>query len=156
MKRVVFFALSVLFLLTSCVKYDDISVDDVRVNDIKFESTSKIIVKLSIKVDNGTKKNLTLKNAAFDIETANSVVFANFQLLRAAQVKPMSDDYYPVEAQVNISDLLALISYGIDIRNPDIDKIFATGTMKLKAGCMVHTLKVKHMSLQQLRNSIMN
>ncbi len=154
MKRFILLIFIASLTFVSCSQYEDIIVEDVTVNNFKFESTSKVILDLSVKIDNGSNKTLAVKKIDFTLATAKGRNFADVTLVKASKVKPHSDDYYPVQLQVNITDLMAIMSSGLDMHSPDLSKIFATGKLKMKAGCLPYTMKVDKKSLKDLVNSL--
>ena len=116
-------------------------------------NTSKIVVDTELKVYNPTKKKLTLKNGDFDVLYEN-MVFARLKFTGETEIPAQSNDYQAVPMELNITNMLALLSSGIDIRNPEIEKLIVNGSLKVKVGALSKTFPVENVTLEQLLNSL--
>jgi LEA14-like dessication related protein len=142
-------ALSV-FLASSCVaRLDQVRVADFRLDKVAFSGASKMTLSVSIKVYNPTAKKLTLQSAAFDV-LENDAVIARLRLLEAVEVPASSDGYHVLPMELKITDMLALLTSGIDLQNPPLEKLLVNGSLKMKAGMLSKTVTVQEKTIEQL------
>ena len=138
------------FLLSSCTAHlDRVRIDNYGLNNVTFAGTSKIKMTVSIKVYNPTAKKLTLQRAAFDVLDDDAII-ARMHLLEAVEIPASSDSYYSVPMELNITNMFALLSGGIDLKNPQLDKLLVNGSLKMKAGRLSKTITVRNKTIDQL------
>ena len=155
MKRIIILISIASFAFLSCSQYEKIIIEDVAISNYKFEGTSKVLVDLSVKIYNGSNKNLSLKDIDFTLSNNRGVGLAHVVLLKSPpKIRPHSDNSYPVQLQVNLINLMALLSSGIDLQDPNIDNLLVNGKIKVKVGCLSHARAVKNQTVKDLVNSL--
>jgi LEA14-like dessication related protein len=138
------------FLLSSCVaNLDRVRVESYGLKDVTFSGASRVQMNVSIKVYNPTGKKLTLQRAAFDVLDGDAVI-ARMRLLEAVDIPASSDGYHLLPVELNITDMLALLTGGIDLNNPQLDKLLVNGSLKVRAGLLSKTVAVHNKTIEQL------
>jgi len=141
-----------LFSVISCTKYDDISIVDVRVDNISFQSTSQILLTLGVKVDNPTKKTLVLREGILEV-FRNEQNLATMTVSDPAIVAPKSNEYNKLVVQVRAKDLMALYSMSMS-GNISPESFDVEGFLKIKAGTASRKMKIDRMNLNDLLQSL--
>ncbi len=149
----VLLVLLVVFLSACTTNFDEVRVEDFRVNNMAMESLSKINIDASLKVNNPTKSLLTLKEADFDV-LMNGTVIAHLRMLGETEIPAKSADYQAVPMELKVTNMIALLTSGIDLQNINIEKFVVNGSLKVKAGMWSKTFPVENMTLEQLMKSM--
>jgi LEA14-like dessication related protein len=126
-----------------------VRIESYGLDNVAFASTSKIKMTVSIKVHNPTAKKLTLQRAAFDVLDDDAVI-AHLHLLEAVEIPASSDGYHSLPLELNVTNMLALLSGGIDLKNPQLDKLLVNGSLKMKAGRLSKTITIRNKTIDQL------
>ncbi|MDR2359246.1 MAG: hypothetical protein LBD87_05545 [Prevotellaceae bacterium] len=138
------------FLLSSCVdNLDRVRIDNYGLEDVAFVGASKVKMNVSIKVYNPTAKKLTLQHAAFDVLDDDAVV-ARMHLVETVEIPASSDGYYALPVELNITNMLALLTGDIDLNNLQLDKLLVSGSLQMKAGLLRKTITVRNKTIGQL------
>ncbi|MDR0295851.1 MAG: hypothetical protein LBH91_06710, partial [Prevotellaceae bacterium] len=116
MKRIALFV-ALIFITAACTNYDDIRIEDARVDDLSFQSTSKIILTLGLKVDNPTKKKITITDGTLELFQQNRNL-GTLSVSAPTVIAPKSNDYNQLVLNVTIKDFMALL--GIDINSSNL------------------------------------
>jgi LEA14-like dessication related protein len=117
--------------------------------DVTFAGTSKVKMNVSIEVHNPTNKKLTLQRAAFDVLN-DDVVIAQMRLLEAVEIPASSDGYHALPMELNIINMLMLLTSGIDLNNPQLDNLLVNGSLQMKAGWFSKTVTIRKKTIGQL------
>ncbi len=149
------FTVVVVLLLSSCSGgLDKVRVDDFRVDNISFVNSSKINIAAALKVVNPTGKKIVLKTAEFDVLTNGGLVFAHLRMPEPATVPAKSEDYQPLQLELRITNMMALLSGDINLSELNIEDFLVDGAVQMKSGVLSKTFKVKDMTLGQLLKSL--
>lgn len=139
-----------LFLLSSCVSnLDQVRIASYGLQDVAFTGASKVTMNVSIQVHNPTAKKLTLQRAAFDVLN-DDMVIARMRLLEAVEIPASSDGHYMLPVELNITNMLMLLTSGIDLNNPQLDNLLVNGSLQMKAGSLSKTVTVRKKTIGQL------
>jgi LEA14-like dessication related protein len=148
MKKIVVWC-SFLLLLSACTGgLKDVRIEDFKVNDVKL-SSARLLIDASIKVHNPTGRDIHLKELELDVLN-NRQPFAHLSLQKAVTIPARSDEYHSLPLVLNVSDMLALLTGGIDIHNPKLEQFAVNGHLKLKTGALSKKIKVQEQTLEQL------
>ncbi len=93
-------------MLISCTNYKNVSVVDVRVDNISFQSTSQIFLTLGVKVDNPTGKKLTIDQGILNV-FRDEHNLATLTVNDSITIAPKSNEYNKLEVHVEVKDLIA-------------------------------------------------
>ncbi|MDR3350565.1 MAG: hypothetical protein LBN98_02805 [Prevotellaceae bacterium] len=139
-----------LFLLPSCVaSLEQVRVESYGVEDVVFAGASRITMTLSIKVHNPSTRKLTLQHAAFDVLDSDAPV-ARLRLLEPVEIPASSDVSCALPVELEITNMLALLTGGIDLRNPQLDDLLVNGSLQVKAGLLRKTVNIRKKTVGQL------
>jgi LEA14-like dessication related protein len=128
---------------------DRVRIDNYNLEDVAFVGASKVKINVSIKVHNPTAKKLTLQQVAFDVLDDDAVI-ARMRLVEAVEIPASSDGYHTLPVELNITNMLALLTGGIDLNNLQLDKLFVNGSLHMKAGLLSKTITVRNKTIGQL------
>lgn len=141
-----------LLTFISCANYEDISVVDVRVDNISFQSTSQIMLTLGVKVDNPTRKTLKISDGVVDVFRGEQNL-ATMSVSEPATVAPKSNDYNRLTLQVQVKDLMALA--GLNAHDSAVlDQFDVEGFLKVKSGIASRKLKIDRTNFKSLLQSL--
>jgi LEA14-like dessication related protein len=139
-----------LLAISACTTdFSAVRVDDFRVENIDASNLKKIRVDVSLKVVNPTKRTLELKAADFDVLN-DGAVFAHLRMIEPVLVPARSDDYRRLPLELQITDVMALLTMNINLRELNLEQWVLNGSVKLKAGIWSRTRKVENATLAQV------
>jgi len=152
MKKIVLFVVLLFITLACSSKYKDVSIEDARVDNFSFQSTSKIILTLGIKVNNPTNKKLTITNGTLDLFQQNRNL-ATLSVGDPTIIPPKSNEYSQLVLNVTVKDLMALI--GINPNDSNLLNQFdVEGFLKVKAGVASKKIKIERTKFSNLLQSL--
>jgi len=132
MKKILLFVGVIVIATVSCTNYKDVSFEHVGTEDVSFQSTSKINLILGLKVNNPTKKKLTLTEGTLELFQQNRNL-GTIVVSEPMVIAPKSNDYKQLKLNVTIKDFMALI--GINMSDSNLLEQFdVEGFIKVKAG----------------------
>jgi LEA14-like dessication related protein len=128
--------------------YKDISIEDVRVDNFSFKSTSTILLILDVKVNNPTKKKLSITDGSMEVFLQDRNV-GNLFVSSPTVIAPKSNDYNKLVLNGTIKDFMALI--GINLKDKQLLEQFdVEGFLKVKAGAAGKKLKIEKTNFKNL------
>lgn len=152
MKKIAFIA-GILFIAMACSnKYKDISLEDARIDDFSFQSTSKIILTLGIKVNNPTKKKLTINEGILELFQQNRNL-ATLSVSGTTAIAPRSNEYNKLVLNVAIKDFMALMTINPNDSNL-LHQFDVEGFLKVKAGIASKKLTIQRTNFSNLLQSL--
>ena len=148
MKKIAPF-LSLIFMTVACsTNYKDISIEDVRVDNFSFKSTSTILLILDVKVNNPTKKKLSITDGSMEVFLQDRNV-GNLSVSSPTVIAPKSNDYNKLVFNGTIKDFMALI--GINLKDKQLLEQFdVEGFLKVKAGAAGKKFKIEKTNFKNL------
>ncbi|MCL2098202.1 MAG: hypothetical protein FWH23_05530 [Bacteroidales bacterium] len=152
MKKILLFVGVIVIATVSCTNYKDVSFEHVGTEDVSFQSTSKINLILGLKVNNPTKKKLTLTEGTLELFQQNRNL-GTIVVSEPMVIAPKSNDYKQLKLNVTIKDFMALI--GINMSDSNLLEQFdVEGFIKVKAGMATKKLNVQRTNFNNLLQSL--
>jgi LEA14-like dessication related protein len=151
MKKIILFSL-VLLIAASCIKLEEISVKDVKLEKISFNTMTRVSLNLVLTVENANKKKIIIDDVELDIwlgETYLGLVESTEKIT----LQPQFNGDFAIPLQVSITNLNALTSIGHRIENM-LDQFEVTGFIKIKAGAFTKKHKVTKTTIKNLLKSL--
>ena len=139
-------------ITVACTNYDDIRVEDVRYGNLSAQSTSKIILTLDVKINNPTKKKLTITDGTLELFQQNRNL-ATLSVSNPMVIAPKSSEYKQLVLDVTVKDFMALL--GIKLNSNDLLEQFdVEGFLKVKAGAAGKKLNIPRTNFKNLLQSL--
>ncbi len=139
-------------MLISCTNYKNVSVVDVRVDNISFQSTSQIFLTLGVKVDNPTGKKLTIDQGILNV-FRDEHNLATLTVNDSITIAPKSNEYNKLEVHVEVKDLIALANLNVK-DSKALEQFDVEGYLKVKSGLFSKRLKIDRMNFNDLLKSL--
>jgi len=154
MRKIALF-LGLIFITAACTKYDDISIEDVRPGNFTLHSTSKFTLTLDIKVNNPTKRKITITDGTLEVFQQNRNL-GTLSVGAPTVIAPKSNDYNQLVLNGTIKDIMAL--FGIRF-SADMSEMFdmfdVEGFLKVKAGVAGKKLKIDRTNFKNLLQGLL-
>ncbi|MDR0295032.1 MAG: hypothetical protein LBH91_02420 [Prevotellaceae bacterium] len=151
MKRIALFV-ALISITVACSKYKDISVEDAQYGNFSMQSTSKFTLTLDIKVNNPTKRKITITEGILDIFLQDRNV-ATLSVGAPTIIASKSNVYHQLLLNGTIKDFMALT--GINFNNSDLLEQFdVEGFLKAKAGVAGKKINIERTSFKNLLQSL--
>lgn len=143
-------------LLSSCVKYEEIEINDVKLKSFEMTAPTTMKVKFSVTVDNPTKTDVSLLSFIGEICKEGSQ-FANVTLDEAVKAKAGSVSENELSADVRLTDPLALLTTGINMKNWDANEFTINGKAVFKNGRGIRkSVKFKDLPIDRAIKKLIN
>ncbi len=139
-------------MLISCTNYKNISIVDIRPDNVSFLNTSQVLLTLGVKVDNPTGKKLTLDQGILEV-FRDGQNLATLTVNDSITIAPKSNEYNKLEVLVEVKDLIALVNLDMNDRNT-LEQFDVEGYLKVKSGLFSKRLKIDRMNLNDLLKSL--
>ncbi len=150
--RKLFLFCVLLFTVYSCANYEDINVVDVRVDNLSFQSTTQITLTLGVKVDNPTKKTITVSDGELGVYRGDEKL-ADMTLSTPTVIAAQSNEYNQLALQVEVKNIMALA--GLNTNDSKLLEQFdVEGFLKIKSGAASKKIKIDRTSFKNLLLSL--
>ena len=151
MRKIALFV-ALIFITVACTNYDDIRVEDVRYGGLSAQSTSKIILTLDVKINNPTKKKLTITDGTLELFQQDRNL-ATLSVSNPMVIAPKSNEYNQLVLNVTVKDFMALL--GIKLNSNDfLEQFDVEGFLKVKAGAAGKKLNIPRTNFNNLLQSL--
>jgi len=151
MKKIALFV-ALIFITVACTNYKDISIEDVRYGSLSAQSTSKIILTLDVKINNPTKKKLTITDGTLELFQQNRNL-ASLSVGSPTVIAPKSNEYNQLVLNITLKDFMAFL--GINPNNPDLLEQFdVEGFLKVKAGAVGKKINIQRTNFKNLHQNL--
>ncbi len=146
-----FFGLIVILtlLLCSCSSYKSIIVEDLKISTFKLESTSKMRLGLKAHVENPTRATFELVDVS-GVVYKGDMPFAEIVLLDNSVVSPYYDGEIPINCRIILTDPMAVLVMGLDIKSWNIGDFKLNLKVTVKKGAIKKSFKMNNISLEKL------
>jgi LEA14-like dessication related protein len=147
MKKIILF-LCVLATAVSCIKLEEITVKDIQLEKVSFNTMTNISLDLVLTVENVNKKKIIIDNAELDM-WVGEVYVGLIETAEKVTLTPQFNGKVTLPLQVSITNLSALTSIGSNMENM-LDQFEVTGFVKIKTGAFTKKHKVTKTTIKNL------
>ena len=119
------------FGLVSCVSYSKIDILSANLKQIQLKSSSELVLKAHLSVENNNNVEVYLSKMSGKLYRENKE-FAVYDLLNASFAKPNDRTELELEFLVKLTNPLALLSMGLDLKSWDTRNILVDIRAELK------------------------
>jgi LEA14-like dessication related protein len=144
--------LFVLLTLSSCVKLEEITVKDARIENVSIKTMMSVSLDLVLTVENANKKQLVIDDAELDMWVGETYL-GLIEIAEKTTLPPKFSGKLAVPLQVSITNLTALTTIGNDFDGV-LEKFEVTGFVKVKAGAFTRKHKVTKTTIKNLLLSL--
>lgn len=138
----------------SCTNYKDIRVGGFRMEKVRVEGLSDIVVTCSALVDNPAPSDITVDK--FDAELLkDGKVFAVVEMIESGVAKARSESRVDVTCNVSITDPISMLAMGLDPDDWDMDMFYVNATIVVASGNGFRkTIRFKEKQFSKVANAL--
>jgi LEA14-like dessication related protein len=152
-RRLLFISLSILFL-SSCGKYNDISVKGMKGVKLRGLNKNQVLISIEVEIDNPNPRKITITDINLKAWLSEREL-GDFRITEPIKLIPCSKSIYSIPAEIElrtIADALRLASSG-SIESL-IEKIEVEGKIKAKSFPVRKTIRIKRQPFKGLAKSL--
>ena len=147
MRKIVLFV-CVLLTASSCIKLEEITIKDAKIENVSFNTMTDIRLNLVLTVENANRKDIVVDDAELDMWIGDTYL-GLIETAEKITLPPRLNGRLALPLRVSITNLSALTSIGNDFDNM-LDKFEVTGFVKVKAGALTRKHKVTKTTIKNL------
>ena len=154
MKKICFFALLAIILLSGCSGLSDIDVREVNLVDAKFSNTTSADLVFECVVNNPTNRRIIIEDA-IGVLRKSDIVFANIRLVGADTVAANALSTNKLMLKVSLEDPLSILSMGLNISTWNMSEFKADLRSTIRReGRAKHVFRRKNIPIESLLERI--
>jgi len=154
MKKICFFALLAIILLSGCSGLSDIDVREVNLVDAKFSNTTSADLVFECVVNNPTNRRIIVEDA-IGVLRKSDIVFANIRLVGADTVAANALSTNKLMLKVSLEDPLSILSMGLNISTWNMSEFKADLRSTIRReGRAKHVFRRKNIPIESLLERI--
>lgn len=149
MKKFIFLLLLSAFVLGGCANCRRIDLEDVKVEKLKFISTSKADVGLGLFLNNPTRGSIIVKVADGVVYAAGSE-FAKVSLIEPVEFVQGEPSQAHATLRVELTDPLGALLFGLNPKSWNLEQFVFSGVLVVKKGLATKKFKFEDVPVKDI------